>query len=236
MRFGSALARFKGALFVKKRIRVYLLTIILVVLVTSVSFYFEHRLGAYANSIEDPDSWPMFRHDLQRTGYSAFTSPDTNEIKWFYNTTMEIDSSPAVADGRVIVGVSNGNVLALNSTSGEKLWSYDTLAGSNSIWSSPAIDSGRVYIGTRDQSLYCLDETTGEFLWKFSTGGEVDSSPLVSDGKVYFGSYDANLYCLNANNGSLIWNFTVGGSFMGGNGAIYSSSAASVSYISTTVL
>ena len=127
----------------KRQIRIYLLTAVLIVLLTSISFYFEHRLSAYANSTGDPDSWPMFRHDPQHTGYSTFTAPDTNEIKWFYNTTMEIDSSPAVANGRLIVGVSNGNVLALNSTTGEKLWSYDTLAGSNSIWSSSAIDSGR---------------------------------------------------------------------------------------------
>jgi outer membrane protein assembly factor BamB len=198
---------------VKRQIRIYLLTVVLVVLLTSISFYFGHRLGAYANSTGDPDSWPMFRHDPQHTGYSTFTAPDTNEIKWFYNTTMEIDSSPAVANGRLIVGVSNGEILALNSTTGEKLWSYDTGAGSNSIWGSPAIDSGRVYIGTRDRNLYCLNETTGALLWAYLTGDEIDSSPLVSDGEVFFGSHDGKLYCLNANDGALIWNFTIDGGF-----------------------
>jgi outer membrane protein assembly factor BamB len=193
---------------VKKQLRIYLLTAGIIVLLTSVAFYFEHRLGAYADSVEDPDSWSMYRHDPQRTGYSALTAPDTNETKWSYNTTREIDSSPAVANGRLIVGVSDGTVLAFNATTGEKLWSYDTVAGSNSIWSSPAIDSGRVYIGTRNQNLYCLNASTGDFLWKYLTGGEIDSAPLVSNGRVYFGSGDGKLYCLDANDGSLIWNFT----------------------------
>jgi outer membrane protein assembly factor BamB len=96
--------------------------------------------------------WTMFRHDPQHTGYSTSAAPNTNEIKWIYNTATEIDSSPAVANGRVIVGLSNGNVVALNSTTGERLWLYETGAGSNSIWSSPAIDSDRTYIGTRDHT------------------------------------------------------------------------------------
>jgi outer membrane protein assembly factor BamB len=200
-------------LSVKRQLRIYLLTAGLIVLLTSISFYFENRLGAYADSPEDPDNWPMFRHDLQHTGYSSSTAPDKAEVKWFYNTTMEVDSSPAVANGRLIVGVSNGQILALNSTTGQKLWSYDTGAGSNSIWGSPAIDSDKVYLGTRDHNLYCLNETTGAFIWKYSTGDEIDSSPLINNGKVFFGSHDGKLYCLNADNGALIWNFTTNGGF-----------------------
>jgi outer membrane protein assembly factor BamB len=170
------------------------------------------------------DDWPMFRHDLQRTGYSTSTAPDTSAIKWFYNTTSEIDSAPAVANGRVIVGVSNGNVLAVNSTTGELFWSYDTGAGSNSIWSSPAIASGRVYIGTRDSNLYCLNESTGLLLWKYATGNQIDSAPLVSDGKVFFGSQDGKFYCLDAASGSFVWSYTLAADSYG-NVGIYSSPA-----------
>ena len=185
--------------------------------------HFEQGMIGHAQSGGVVDDWSMFRHDPQRTGYSASSAPNTNETKWFYNATTEIDSAPAVANGRVIVGVSDGNVLAVNSTTGEKLWSFDTEAGSNSIWSSPAINSGKVYIGTRDYNLYCLNESTGAFLWKFSTDKEINSSPLVSDGKVFFGSMDGKLYCLDANDGVLIWNFTASGD--GYNVGIHSSPA-----------
>jgi outer membrane protein assembly factor BamB len=188
-----------------------------------------YSLQINASSAGPLDEWPMFRHDQQHTGYSPSAAPSTNTTKWFYNVSTAINSAPAVANDRVIIGISNGNVLAINSTTGEKLWSYYTSAGANSIWSSPAIDSGKVYIGvTRDHSLYCLNESTGMLLWSFETGNEIASSPLVSNGKVYFGSSDGNLYCLNTNDGSLAWNFTsVGLDFWGDVGGIDSSPAIS---------
>jgi outer membrane protein assembly factor BamB len=188
--------------------------IVIVILVFSAAsplIHLELGMNVHAESGGIEDDWPMFRHDPQRTGYSTSTAPSTNETKWFYNVTTEIDSAPAVANGRVIVGLSSGVVIAVNSTTGEKLWSFDTYAGSNSIWSSPAIDSGKVYIGNRDCNLYCLNESTGVLRWKYLTGKEINSSPLVSDGKVFFGSMDGKLYCLNADAGSLIWNFTTSG-------------------------
>lgn len=208
----------------KKSVLKLFFTVLTVAFLVSSLICFEQEMTGHAQSGGVIDEWPMFRHDPQRTGYSTSTAPNTNQIKWFYNATTEIDSAPAVANGRVIVGVSDGNVLAVSSTTGKKCWSFDTKAGSNSIWSSPAINSGRVYIGTRDHNLYCLNESTGAFLWKFLTGKEINSSPLVSDGKVFFGSMDGKLYCLNANDGSLIWNFTTSGDD-GGNIAIHSSPA-----------
>lgn len=123
------------------------LTVILFagLILTCISLYFESRLGAYADLTEGSESWPMYRSNPQRTGYSSFAAPDTSELKWFYNTTVEVYSSPVVANGRVVMGICDGTVLTLNSTTGEKLWSYDTGVGSYSIWGSPAIDSGKVY-------------------------------------------------------------------------------------------
>lgn len=197
----------------KKWVRL-LLTVVLVFLLTGVSFYFGWQ-DAYAASADGSDGWPTYLHDSQRTGYSSSTAPSTSELRWFYNTTVGVYSSPAVANGRVTVGVSNGVVLALNSTTGEKLWSYDTGAGSYSIIrNSPAIDSGRVYIGTDDHdepyarnNLCCLNESTGELLWKYLASDGIAYSPLVSNGKVFFGA-GYSVYCLSASAGSFIWNFT----------------------------
>ena len=208
----------RGFLTRKHKWTVVILSAILVISFCAIS------TGFRVNAFSSGDEWPMFRHDLQRTGYSTSTAPNTNAIKWFYNTTSEIDSAPAVANGRVIVGISNGNILAVNSTTGERLWSYDTGAGSNSIWSSPAIAAGRVYIGTRDTNLYCLNESTGLLLWKYATGNQIDSAPLVSDGKVFFGSQDGKLYCLDASSGSFIWSYTTAGDSYG-NVGIHSSPA-----------
>jgi outer membrane protein assembly factor BamB len=169
-------------------------------------------LDAYADSIENSDSWPMFKHDPQHTGYSSSNAPNTNETKWFYNASGA-GSSPAVANGRVIFLSARtsqyGSVLALNSTTGEKLWSYDTFDSIDYVLeSTPAIDMGRVYISGLNHNVFFLNETTGALLWKYLADASIDSSPLVSNGKVFFGSADT-LYCLNADDGTLVWNSTM---------------------------
>ena len=55
-------------------------------------------------------------------------------------------SSPAVANGVVYVGSGmDGNVYALNATTGVKLWNYTT---GSEVYSSPAVVNGVVYVGS----------------------------------------------------------------------------------------
>ena len=54
-------------------------------------------------------------------------------------------SSPAVANGVVYVGSNDGNVYALNASTGAMLWSYTTGGG---VYSSPAVANGVVYVGS----------------------------------------------------------------------------------------
>ena len=50
------------------------------------------------------DWWPMFHHDLNHTGYSTSTGPETNNVLWSYETGDSVSSSPAVVDGKVYLG------------------------------------------------------------------------------------------------------------------------------------
>ncbi len=170
------------------------------------------------NSCAQAENWSMYRGNIERTGSSTSTVPSTSQVKWVYNTTAEVNSSPVVANGRLIVGVSNGDVIALNSTTGAYLWTYEGDSGQNSIWSGPAIDSGKVYVGNRRGNVLCIDESTGSLLWSFSAGGEIDSSPAVKNGHVFFAtsirnadgeSFSTEFYCINANDGALVWNYEV---------------------------
>ncbi len=184
---------------------------VLLVIFSALSLICVQIPGALA---ETTDSWPMYRGDLQRTGFSTSKVPATSDIKWTYDTDAEVDSSPVVVNGRVIVGLSSGDVVALNSTTGSHLWTYAGESGQNSIWSTPAVDSGKVYVGTRQNNMLCLNEATGALMWTFTVDNEVNSSPLVADGKLYFNvnaqnstgnGYNAKFYCVNATDGSLIW-------------------------------
>jgi len=101
-------------------------------------------------------------------------------------------SSPAVADNVVYVGSNDGNVYALNATTGAFIWNYTT---GNSVFSSAAVADGIVYVGSNDGNVYALNATTGIQVWVYTTGGPVEwSSPAVVCGVVYVGSEDGNVY------------------------------------------
>jgi len=153
------------------------------------------------------DWWPMSGHDLNHTGYSTSTAPNTNNTIWTYTTGSIVLSSPAVADGKVYVGSDDFKVYCLNASTGVHIWNYTTGSG---VFSSPAVADSKVYIGSYDDKVYCLNASTGAHIWNYTTGGYVDSSPAVADGKVYVGSRDHKVYCLNASTGVHIWNYTTG--------------------------
>jgi outer membrane protein assembly factor BamB len=153
------------------------------------------------------DWWPMFCHDLNRTGYSTSTAPNTNNTIWTYTTGGDVYSSPAVVDGRVYVGSDDNKVYCLEASTGAHIWNYTTGGGLR----NPAVAGGKVYVGSDDDKVYCLEASTGAHIWNYTTGADVWSSPTVVDGKVYVGSWDKKVYCLEASTGAHIWNYTTGG-------------------------
>jgi eukaryotic-like serine/threonine-protein kinase len=175
---------------------------------------------------------PMFRQNLQHTGvYNATGVPKLNGIKWKFHTGGRVISSPAIVNGVVFVGSTDGNMYALNADTGSIKWKMTTGSWVNS---SPAVASGTVYFESYDSNFYAVDATTGQLKWKFQTGGEKRyagkhlhhlepaaevmpdpwdfflSSPSVWNDTVYFGSGDGAVYALDANKGALKWKFQTG--------------------------
>jgi len=72
---------------------------------------------------------------------------------WSFTTRARVESSPAIADGRVFVGSNDGRFYVLNLTTGDKLWEFDAGAP---LSASPAIANGRIVIGSQDGRLYCF--------------------------------------------------------------------------------
>ncbi len=121
-------------------------------------------------------------------------------------------SSPVVAQGSVFFGSGDGNVYALDATTGALRWKFQT---GDVVHASPAFDRGTVYIGSWDSYLYALDATTGAEKWRFKTGEDplihnqvgFQSSPAVVDGVVYVGCRDSNVYAVDSATGKEKWKF-----------------------------
>ncbi len=72
---------------------------------------------------------------------------------WTFATRARVESSPAIAGGRVFVGSNDGMFYVLNLTDGSKLWEFN--AG-GPLSASPAIANGRIVIGSQDGRLFCF--------------------------------------------------------------------------------
>jgi outer membrane protein assembly factor BamB len=66
-----------------------------------------------------------------------------------------VDSSPAIAAGRVYIGSNDGHFYVLDLPTGKKLWDFEAGAP---LSASPAIAAGRIVIGAQDGRLYCFGE------------------------------------------------------------------------------
>lgn len=135
-------------------------------------------------------------------------------------------SSPAIAQETVYIGSGDGNVYALDATTGSMRWRFKT---GDVVHATPAVASGVVYIGSWDRYLYALDAATGTLLWKFLTGDDrkihnqigIEGSASVANGLVYFGCRDSHLYALDARDGALRWKHDEFGSWVIASPAIY---------------
>ena len=141
---------------------------------------------------------------------SGYWTDWAGTLLWSYETSDDVFSSPAVSGGVVYVGSRDNGLYALDASTGDLLWRYET-GGNVYLESSPAVSGGVVYVGSRDNRLYALDASTGDLLWRYETGGSVVSSPAVSGGVVYVGSREAYLYALDASTGDLLWRYETGG-------------------------
>jgi outer membrane protein assembly factor BamB len=180
-----------------------------------------------AATASSPSDWTQFlRDNMQRWNpYETVLSVgNVGGLGTKWSSPHSAVSSPAVANGIVYIGANDGNLYALNATTGAVLWSFQTEGGP--VVSAPAFANGMVYVGSiNNNEMFALNATTGVKIWSYTTGDLVVSSPAVANGVVYFGSEDGNVYAVNGTTGALVWSYKTGayinGSAAVANGVVY---------------
>lgn len=111
-----------------------------------------------------------------------------------------------------MVGTLNGQVIALDATTGAEKWQVKV---PNEVISAPAIAQGLVFVRTNDGRVSALSVETGERRWFWTH--ELPSltvrgnAPVVAGpGVLFAGSDDGTLTALSANDGRPLWTQTVG--------------------------
>jgi outer membrane protein assembly factor BamB len=117
--------------------------------------------------------------------------------------------APAVAGSIVVAGFGSGDLLALNTDSGEVLWTDNLgatgtgLSQLSAIVGLPIIDQGRVFVGSLGGIVLSLDLPTGRRLWEkdFAT----DQTTWIAGDWVFQLSTDQQLAALSADTGQVKW-------------------------------
>ena len=147
----------------------------------------------------------------------------SGKMKWEYKVGRtskgkSIFSSPSIHKNIVYFGAYDGNVYALNTENGERIWKFTE---ADWVGSSPYVspDLNSLFVGLefgllkQRGGIVSLDLESGKKKWQYTFKGLAHSSPAYSKkyNAVAIGSNDFNVYLLDAKNGKLKWSFKTGG-------------------------
>jgi outer membrane protein assembly factor BamB len=147
----------------------------------------------------------------------ALSVADGSEM-WRSNVGTEIGSTPVTADDRVFVQSIDGKLTALDSESGEGLWTYNsqvprlTLRGT----SSPVVANDVVYTGFASGKVSALRVENGEPIWEqrimlpegrseLERIVDVDASPLIAAGALFAVAYQGRAIGMSLRDGRPRW-------------------------------
>jgi len=136
----------------------------------------------------------------------------TGEQLWRRPAPYPVFASPAISEGKVVVGMGIGNYV----NSAEEVAANierEMLRQGNTARQAAEATSEIVPVG----SVWCLNADTGQIIWKCEEMTRtVLGSPAIADGTVYVGSRDKHLYCLSLADGSVLGKFNARGPIVSG--------------------
>jgi outer membrane protein assembly factor BamB len=130
-------------------------------------------------------------------------------------------NSPRLVDGKAYITSTDGNVYALDVSTGAKIWTHTI---GSPIYGQPVVTGDHIYVTLRDDAsavhgIYCLDVSTGDEIWKV-TIPEIAGYPTVEGDCLFVGAlnvsssnpivFDGIVYALDASTGSEIWSHPTG--------------------------
>ncbi|MCI4340619.1 MAG: PQQ-binding-like beta-propeller repeat protein, partial [Thermoplasmata archaeon] len=169
------------------------------------------RVAPNAATTGSATTWPMFLHDVGRTGANlAETSVNPGNAGsltpiWWFNSTGAVSGSIAEVNGTAYFGAWDGFLYAVNAYNGSREWRTAlpgpgdyTGCGEPGIAGTPAVWNDTVYVGGGNTYLYAVNATTGSVLWHADlanvTGSgstwhahKIWSSPVLYHGYLYVG-------------------------------------------------
>ena len=165
--------------------------------------------GPGTNDGETTKDWPSYGLDYAETRFSKLHQINDSNVKdlgllWTYNleSTRGVEATPLVVDGIMYVTASWSVVHAIDTRTGQRLWTYDPKVPRNLGYKGccdvvnrgVALYQGKVFVASFDGRLIALDAATGARVWEQDTIINHDRSytstgaPRVFKGNVLIGN------------------------------------------------
>jgi len=116
--------------------------------------------------------------------------------------SLYLKLTPAIYDNHVYIADSNGELSAIDVTSGKAIWRVDT---DHPVTGGPGAGAGLILLGTSEGEVLAYSADQGKFLWKSRVSSEVLAAPQADDNIVVVRSIDGKIFGLNGETGSRLW-------------------------------
>jgi len=177
-----------------------------------------------------PGDWPMYRHDLEGSGYSLLKQIDTSNVdKLTQAWTMPLAERPGLEVTPIAVkGVmylpGTGKVYALDAETGKEIWHYDVPMPSSkgvAYWPGDKNNPPRIVFTTFGRKVIELDAATGKPVSTFGKDGEIELAvgysgvPTIYKNLAFLGASVGELpigppgdtRAIDVLTGALVWTF-----------------------------
>jgi len=143
---------------------------------------------------------------------------NNGELLWLSKVSGEVIASPIYSTGLVIIHTSRGDLIALDSSTGEEVWVLNnkqpklTLRGS----ATPTIAQGGIIYGRADGFVSAALLSNGQPLWQLPVARpygateldrivDADMQPVIRNNTIYALAYNGNLVAIDLLKGQQLW-------------------------------
>lgn len=135
----------------------------------------------------------------------------TGKKLWDTRTKAALSGGTGAGEGLVVVGTSEGSLIALGSNDGKERWRARL---NGEILSAPEVSPRAVLVRTVDGKLHALAPDTGKELWQYDQPTprltlRGTAKPVVVGDAVICGFDNGKVVALNIPDGALLWESTI---------------------------
>lgn len=159
------------------------------------------------------EDWPTSGGNAMHAMHHLFLADDV-KLAWRADIgsgsggVSQLLARPVIGDGRVFVADSEGQITALASDTGKRLW-RETPEGMNVTdrlrSGGLAYGEGRVYATTAGGEVLALSAADGSQIWQQQLLSPIRTAPTPYGGRVLVTTSANELFVLDADTGSVLW-------------------------------